>query len=112
MEIYAPPIGPGEIYSQGFWHAVMASIIYFLGSVMLMVNMVGYFRGHYPQQFHLDDDQRTLILQTMMYFFWLAGGAGIFCRIEGWTYPDALYYADVVSRSRFPFGSKSSRQAE
>ncbi len=32
-----------------------------------------------------------------MYFFWLAGGAGIFCRLEGWTYPDALYYADVVS---------------
>jgi potassium channel subfamily K, other eukaryote len=95
IHIHIPPIGPGQIYSQGFWHAVLASIMYCLGSCILIVNLVGYLRGHYPQNFDLDDDQRTLILQTMMFFFWLAGGAAIFSKIEGWTYADALYYADV-----------------
>lgn len=75
----------------------MAAILYFAGSIILVVNMVGYFLGHYPQQFDLDDDQRTLILQTMMFFFWLAGGAAVFAALEGWSYPNALYYADVVS---------------
>ncbi|KAH8884795.1 voltage-gated potassium channel [Thozetella sp. PMI_491] len=95
FSIYVPPIPPGEIYSQGFWHAVLASILYLSAAIILTINIVGYFKGHYPQQFHLDDDQRTLILQTMMFFFWLAGGAGIFCAVEGWTFANALYYADV-----------------
>ncbi|CAK7232523.1 Potassium channel [Sporothrix curviconia] len=95
MHVHDPPIGPGEIYSQGFWHAVLASILYLVGSLMLIVNMFGYVRGHYPQRFDLDDDQRTLILQTMLFFFWLAGGAGIYTRLEGWSYSNALYFADV-----------------
>ncbi|KAK0712228.1 hypothetical protein B0T21DRAFT_427200 [Apiosordaria backusii] len=80
----------------GFWHSVMASILYVLSSAMLMVNMVGYFKGHYPQNFELDDDQRTLILQTMSLFFWLAGGAGVFCALEGFTYADSLYFSQVT----------------
>ncbi|CAK7208518.1 Potassium channel [Sporothrix bragantina] len=95
MHVHDPPVGPGEIYSQGFWHAVLASILYLAGSLMLVVNMIGYVRGHYPQRFDLDDDQRTLILQTMLFFFWLAGGAGIYTRLEGWSYSNALYFADV-----------------
>jgi hypothetical protein len=101
MHIYVPPIWPGEIYSQGFWHAIFAAILYLVGAVMLMVNMLGYALGHYPQKFDLDDSQRTLILQTMMFFFWLAGGAGIMTRIEGWTYANALYWCDVVSGRAF-----------
>ncbi len=97
-----PPLFPGQIYSQGFWHAVLAAILYFSGSVILTINIVGYFTGHYPQQFDLDDDQRTLILQTLiMFFFWLAGGAAVFSSIEKWTFANALYYADVVSRPTF-----------
>lgn len=101
MAVYVPPKPPLEVYSQGFWHAVLASVLYFIGSSILTINLIGYFRGHYPQQFDLDDDQRTLILQTTTFFFWLAGGSGMFCITEGFTYADALYYADVVCF--FPF---------
>ncbi|KAK0627820.1 hypothetical protein B0T14DRAFT_474964 [Immersiella caudata] len=83
------------VYSQGFWHAIFASGLYLIGSSLLTINIIGYFRGHYPQQFALDDDQRTLILQTTTFFFWLAGGSGVFAALEGFTYADALYYADV-----------------
>jgi len=61
--------------------------------------MAGYLRGHYPQRFDLDEDQRTLIQQSMMFFFWVAGCSAVFSKLEGLAYPDALYYADVVSKS-------------
>jgi potassium channel subfamily K, other eukaryote len=95
MHIYVPP-GKDQIYSQGFWYAIIAAALYVFNSMILMVNMVGYFLGHYPQHFTLDDEQRNLILQTMMFFFWLGGGGGIFAAVCDWTYPDALYFCDVT----------------
>ncbi|KAI0022541.1 hypothetical protein F4780DRAFT_777605 [Xylariomycetidae sp. FL0641] len=96
VSIHIPAVPPGQTYSQGFWHAVLASITYMFGAGMLMANLLGYLFGHYPQNFVLDDDQRTLILQTMMFFIWLAGGAGVFSQLEGWTFANALYYCDVL----------------
>ena len=96
MNEHNPPIRPGQTYSQGFWHAIIAAVLYLIGSMMLMINMLGYFLGHYPQHFDLDDDQRTLILQTMMFFFWLAGGAAVFARVCGFTYANALYFCNVT----------------
>ncbi|KIX04061.1 uncharacterized protein Z518_07614 [Rhinocladiella mackenziei CBS 650.93] len=95
MNVHVPP-GPNEVYSQGFWNAVLAACLYMFNSMILMVNMWGYFLGHYPQHFTLTDEQRNLILQTMMFFIWLGGGAGVFSRIEKWTYPDAVYFCDVT----------------
>lgn len=50
--------------------------------MLLMVNMVGYFRGHYPSHFNLTEAQRTLILQTFLFFIWLAGGAAVFSKVQ------------------------------
>ncbi|RFU35657.1 hypothetical protein B7463_g698, partial [Scytalidium lignicola] len=96
MNTYVPPVRPGQTYSQGFWYAIIAATLYLVGSMILMINMLGYFLGHYPQHFDLDDDQRTLILQTMMFFFWLAGGAAVFSKVCGYTYADSLYFCDVT----------------
>ncbi|KEF55298.1 uncharacterized protein A1O9_08952 [Exophiala aquamarina CBS 119918] len=96
MDIHDPP-GVDQIYSQGFWNAVLAACLYMFNSMILMINMWGYFLGHYPQHFALSDEQRNLILQTMMFFIWLGGGAAIFSKIEpAWSYPDALYFCDVT----------------
>jgi potassium channel subfamily K, other eukaryote len=96
MNLYVPP-GPDEVYSQGFWHAIIAACLYLFCSMILMVNMLGYFLGHYPQHFTLTDEQRNLILQTMMFFLWLAGGAAVFARTSGdWQFVDALYFCDVT----------------
>ncbi|KAJ9630401.1 Potassium channel [Knufia peltigerae] len=95
MYLHCPP-GHNQVYSQGFWNAVLAACLYMFNSMILMVNMAGYFLGHYPQHFTLTDEQRNLILQTMMFFIWLAGGGGVFARIEGWDYPDAVYFCDVT----------------
>jgi potassium channel subfamily K len=104
MEIYKPPIRPEQTYTQGFWYAVIAACMYLVCSMLLMVNMLGYFLGHYPQHFQLTDSQRTLILQTMLFFVWLAGGGEVFSYVEkkygsgefNWDYVNALYFCDVT----------------
>ncbi|KAI9824392.1 MAG: Potassium channel [Thelocarpon impressellum] len=96
MHRYVPPVRPQQTYSQGFWYAIIAAVLYLINAMILMVNMLGYFLGHYPQHFTLSDHQRTLILQTMMFFLWLAGGAGVFARVCSWSYADALYFCDVT----------------
>lgn len=96
MNRYVPPQRPEETYSQGFWHAVIAAVLYLVSSMILMINMLGYFLGHYPQHFELTDEQRNLILQTMLFFIWLAGGAGVFVKVSGSQYVDMLYFCDVT----------------
>ncbi|RVX70975.1 hypothetical protein B0A52_06133 [Exophiala mesophila] len=96
MNVYVPP-NADQVYSQGFWNAILAAALYMFNSLILLVNMAGYFLGHYPQHFTLSDEQRNLILQTMLFFIWLGGGAGVFSSIqESWGYPDALYFCDVT----------------
>ncbi|KAL5117832.1 Potassium channel [Pleosporales sp. CAS-2024a] len=124
MHIYVPPQRPNQgcecivlslgqqdksilthhfiLDSQGFWYAIAAAALYTACSMLLMINMLGYFLGHYPENFQLSDSQRTLILQSMAFFIWLAGGAALFSKIErdsgetGWNFPDALYFCDVT----------------
>lgn len=96
MNTYVPPHRPEQTYSQGFWHAVIAAVLYLVSSMILMINMLGYFLGHYPQHFELTDEQRNLILQTIMFFIWLAGGAGVFAKVSGSQYVDMLYFCDVT----------------
>jgi potassium channel subfamily K len=101
MEIYAPPNRPYQTYTQGFWYAIAAASLYLFCSMILMVNMLGHFLGHYPDNFALSDSQRTLILQTMVFFIWLGGGAAVFMKIEedsgqDWEYADSLYFCDVT----------------
>ncbi|PLB35013.1 voltage-gated potassium channel [Aspergillus candidus] len=96
MHIYAPPIHPSQTYSQAYWSAVIASCLYFLLGVLLLINLLGYIRGHYPQHFALTDSQRTLILQTTTFVIWLLIGAGVFHRVIDISFADALYFSDVT----------------
>ena len=96
MEVYFPPDRPTQTYTQGFWYGVIAAVLYLTSSMLLMVNMLGFLLGHYRERFNLTESQRTMILQTMLFFIWLAGGAGVFSAVEskygeeGWLYSDAV----------------------
>jgi potassium channel subfamily K len=96
MFIYESPIAPNQTFSQAYWSAVIFAALYFLLSVMLMINMLGYFLGHYPQSFVLTDDQRTLILQTLGFIVWLAIGGAIFSQVIDIDYADAVYFSNVA----------------
>ncbi|CAG8095734.1 unnamed protein product [Penicillium salamii] len=96
IDIYAPPIGDDRVFSQAYWSAVIAACLYFVLSIILMINMLGYFLGKYPQHFSLTDEQRTLILQMTAFVIWLLIGAAIFQRVLGISFADALYFCDVT----------------
>ncbi|KAK4870663.1 hypothetical protein LT330_005011 [Penicillium expansum] len=95
-DIYAPPVGIDRVYSQAYWSAIIAAVLYFILSVILMINMLGYFLGKYPQHFALTDEQRTLILQMTVLVVWLLIGAAIFQRVLGISFADALFFSDVT----------------
>ncbi|KAJ5325587.1 hypothetical protein MYU51_000367 [Penicillium brevicompactum] len=96
MDVYAPPVGVDRVFSQAYWSAVIAACLYFVLSIILMINMLGYFLGKYPQHFSLTDEQRTLILQMTAFVIWLLIGAAIFQRVLGISFADALYFSDVT----------------
>jgi potassium channel subfamily K len=104
MHLFTPPTLPQQTYHQGFWYAVFAAITYLICLIILLVNMLGHILGHYPQHFALCDSHRTLILQTMLFFIWLAAGAAVFSSIESkygggafvWSFANALYFCEVT----------------
>ncbi|KAE8151743.1 hypothetical protein BDV25DRAFT_87832 [Aspergillus avenaceus] len=96
VHIYASPVAPNQTYSQAYWYAVIAAVHYFILTVILMINMFGYFFGHYPQYFTLTDGQRTLILQTTAFGVWLLVGAPVFQKAIGISIAEALYFCDIT----------------
>ncbi|KFY18613.1 hypothetical protein V491_04752 [Pseudogymnoascus sp. VKM F-3775] len=113
MNKYIPPHRPSQAYSQGFWDAIIGAVLYTIGSIILMVNILGFFLGHYPQYFNLTDEQCGMIFQTMMLCLWLSGGAGVFHKLCGWSYVNALYFCDgtilTVGFGDFTPGTKAGR---
>ena len=107
MHIYHTPSYSDQGYSQGFWYAIISASLYLICSMILMINMLGYFLGHYPQHFTLTDYQRTLILQTMLFFIWLAGGGALFAHIErdlgelNWAFVDGVGEISILSLIKF-----------
>ncbi|KAK9371963.1 uncharacterized protein V1513DRAFT_460976 [Lipomyces chichibuensis] len=83
-------------FSQGYWSAVITAVLYFLCGLVLTSNEIGHLRGFYPASFILTSSQRSLMLQILCIIVWLAGGGGVFARIQEYSYGDAIYYCDVT----------------
>jgi potassium channel subfamily K len=95
MNLHASPMRPEQTYSQGYFYGIISAVLYLFSCLILMANMIGCFMGKYHSDFIITDSQRTLLLQTRLFFFWMAGGAAIFARVNGWSYVDSLYFCDV-----------------
>ncbi|KAI6370453.1 hypothetical protein MCOR25_004190 [Pyricularia grisea] len=84
------------IWSQAFFYGIYAAILYFVVATLLVITAYGAYIGRYDSDFQLTSSQRTLMLQTIMFLMYLLVGALIFSTIEGWSYLDAVYWADVT----------------
>ena len=82
--------------SQAFYYGIIAATLYFVIASLMSLTVYGAYRGHYPKEFRLTPSQRTLMLQTISFMFYMLLGALIFSRIEGWSYLDAVYWADFT----------------
>nr|XP_036587094.1 potassium channel [Colletotrichum truncatum]KAF6797825.1 potassium channel [Colletotrichum truncatum] len=91
-------IEPREEYinSQAFYYGMFAAILYFVTASLMVVTVYGAYTRHYAKDFQLTTAQRTLMLQTILFLLYLLLGALVFSTIEGWTYLDAVYWADVT----------------
>jgi potassium channel subfamily K, other eukaryote len=83
-------------FTQAFYYAIFSACLYFFVATVMMVTVVGYYKGHYNREFNLTVSERTLMLQTIGFLFYLLCGAGVYARIEGWEYLDAVYWADYT----------------
>ena len=90
-----PGSNPIVIYSQSYYYAIIASCLYFSISTLLLISTLGATLAHkYPPSFAtLTGPQRTLMLQTISFALYVSLGAGVFSYIEGWPFPDGVYWA-------------------
>ncbi|KAJ5820308.1 hypothetical protein N7474_005899 [Penicillium riverlandense] len=90
------PTSSGHVFSQAYFYGAYAAVLYFVISSLLVVTAYGAYRGHYSREYKLTTSQRTLMLQTIIFFFYLLGGAAVYARVEDWRFLDAVYFADYT----------------
>ncbi|KAK5561851.1 hypothetical protein LTR46_000656 [Exophiala xenobiotica] len=85
-------------YSQAFYYAIFACILYFiLASLLLTTSLSLHFHApSYSRSFKLTMSQRSLMLQTMLFLGYLLAAGAVYSRIEGWDYLDAVYFVNVT----------------
>ncbi|KAG7103471.1 Outward-rectifier potassium channel TOK1 like protein [Verticillium longisporum] len=84
------------IWSQAFFYGLNAAVLYFVTASLMVVTFYGAHTRRYPRDFQLTASQRTLMLQTIAYLFYLLIGALVFAKLEGWIYLDAVYWANTT----------------
>jgi potassium channel subfamily K, other eukaryote len=98
--------------SQSYYYALIAGIIYAIISTFLLLNVIGasnlsvsvsgkaefqVLRQRYSPSFKiLSIAQRGIMLQTISFVLYLALMAGVYSAIEGWSFVDAVYWADYT----------------
>ena len=87
---------PYHIFSGAFYYAIMAAVLYFTVSSLMVLTVFGVYKGNYSREFKLTMSQRTLMIQTISFLVYLLAGAAVFSKIEGWRYLDTVYWADVT----------------
>ncbi|KKA25989.1 hypothetical protein TD95_002709 [Thielaviopsis punctulata] len=84
------------MWSQAFYYGVIAAVLYFVVAGLMCVTVYGAASAHYAPDFNLSTSQRTLMLQTILFLFYLLLGALMFSELEGWAYLDGVYWAMVT----------------
>lgn len=84
------------LWSQAFYYGIWAAILYIIDASLMAATFWGASRRFYGKQFTLSLSQRTLMLQTVTLLLYLLLGARVFASVEGWSYLDSVYWADVT----------------
>ncbi|KAI2786494.1 hypothetical protein POX_g08880 [Penicillium oxalicum] len=90
------PENAGYTYTQTYFYGTFAAGLYFVIASLMSVTAWGAHKGHYSREYKLTTSQRTLMLQTIIFFIYLLGGSAVFSRIEGWRFMDSMYWADFT----------------
>ncbi|KAH0829330.1 potassium channel [Fonsecaea pedrosoi] len=85
-------------YSQAFYYAIFACVIYFILASMLLVTHINlrYRAPQFSRSFKLTMSQRSLMLQTILFVSYLLAAGAVYSRIENWDFLDAVYFVNVT----------------
>ncbi|KAF2839153.1 voltage-gated potassium channel [Patellaria atrata CBS 101060] len=81
---------------QAYYYAIIAAGLYFIIASLMILTVVGSYLGHYEKEFRLTVSQRTLMIQTMGFVTYMLLGSLIFSFVEGWSFLNAVYWADFT----------------
>ncbi|KAL1968149.1 hypothetical protein VTN77DRAFT_2280 [Rasamsonia byssochlamydoides] len=90
------PAHVNQQLTQGYYYGAIAAGLYFILSSILIFTVYGAYKGHYEREFKLTKSQRTLMMQTIGFLFYMLAGSAVYAHIEGWRYTDALYWTDFT----------------
>ena len=78
------------VFTEAFYYTIFSNGLYFFLATIMMVTVVGHCKGHHEKELRLTRNQRTLILQTIVFLVYLLSGAAVFAHIEDWEYLDGF----------------------
>ena len=90
------PPTPMATMSQAFYYAAFSGAIYVILAMMLSVTAYGIWIGKSADEFKLSVSQRSLMLQTILFLTYVLAAGGVYCKIEGWNFLDAVYFTIVT----------------
>lgn len=92
------PTSQSATFSQAFYYAIFACVIYFILASMLLTTAWNlHFRDPaFSHSFKLTVSQRSLMLQTILFLGYLLAAGAVYCRVEGWDFLDAVYFVNVT----------------
>ena len=82
--------------TQAYYYAIFAAALYFFIATLMLFTVYGAWRKHFQREFQLSKSQRTLMLQTIAFMIYMVGGAGVYAKIEGFMFLDALFFTNYT----------------
>lgn len=80
----------------GFWYACFTSGLYLSCSITLTIHFIGFKLSKYPATFNLLANERSIMVFTVLFSFWLIWGSVMFSSLLDISFGDALYYCIVA----------------
>jgi potassium channel subfamily K len=93
------PSPPSHAFTQAYFYAVMAAVLYFVTSMFIVYTAYMLRRSQRTRaqiRKQVANGHRSLKLLTMLFMAYLLLGALVFSEVEGWNYLDAVFWADVT----------------
>ncbi|KAF7169113.1 hypothetical protein CNMCM5623_001921 [Aspergillus felis] len=91
-------VGPQQTlqYTQNYFYGTFAAGHYVLIAVLLAIYTGSVHSAHLTHEERRTVECTSIILRATTFFAFLLGGAAVYATIEGWTFMDALYWADYT----------------
>lgn len=82
--------------SEGFWFAVLTTILYWCCCLTCFVNYLGFLLGKYPPDFNLHTSERGIIVYTGALAILLSSGSAIYSKLLSLRFGECQYFVLIT----------------